>query len=146
MLTGGWMRTRMPNMLLFPGPDSRAFDSYMCNGNTSYPESDMFPLSKVPFCPKNYIHLSLDYVNESIFEHQIWNIDCNQGISALCHAIFASSNPYKCTRQRHQSAMDALSNGYAFSTLLLTLVVLIVSSVFSCIFAHHEDVEKAIYV
>lgn len=125
----GWMIQKMVGMTLFTKNVSVGFDSYSCNGNFIVPEHLMFPLPiAIPNCTENFLHLNFDYDEPTALQ---WENECMGILPNLCDSIFASSNPYKCSRKVRTGLVYALSDAYAFTTLVFSIGVVVTASCFS---------------
>jgi len=128
----------MLNMDLFLTNISRGFQSFSCNGDFIVPNHQKFPLRETINCSSNFIHMNFDY--SMILETgEPWFSDCRTYLPLLCDSIYQSSNPYKCTRKVRVGLLTALSNGYAFASLALTLAIAATSSLFSVAFVNSQN-------
>jgi len=137
----GWMIQKMTGMTLFTKNVSVGFDSYSYDGNFIVPKSLKYPLTvAVPNCTENFLHLVFDYLEPTTYQ---WETECFEAIPKLCSAIYASSNPYKCTKKVKTGIVDALSNAYAFTTLIFSVGAVVVASFFSFLFrSQQKAIEK----
>jgi hypothetical protein len=133
--SGGWLRPKMALMDLYLTNISQGFNSYSCDGQYIVNNTVQYPRTLISQCERNFIQLDFDY--SMLLDSPTstpWLDDCHTYLPQLCESIYASSNPYKCTRKHYASIIDALSNGYGVSSLLLAMTIVAVSSSFSVIF------------
>jgi hypothetical protein len=125
-------------------PMREGFLSYSCNGvpmncttGTLFSASSTQGDGTTPLCAQNFLKLEFDYSMPAMPmpTPTEWQADCVKLMKPLCRAIYASGNPYKCTRQRYQSGWDAVASAYAFTTLAREVFVLVITIFFSIFFA-----------
>lgn len=116
-------------------PSGEGFVSYSCNG---IPITNC-TLAKASNCDGNFVKLEFDYSMKWMKAPPGPQLhDCHSNIVPLCQAIFASGNPYKCTRKKYTTVLASIANAYSFSTLIFSLAVAFFSISFSIVFSRME--------
>jgi hypothetical protein len=126
-INGTMCRNAMPFF-----PQGEGFVSYSCNG---IPITNC-TMASPKNCDGNFVKLEFDYAMKWMkappgpqYQH------CLSNIVPLCKAIFASGNPYKCTRKKYSTILSSIANAYSFSTLIFSIAVAFFSVSFSILFA-----------
>jgi len=143
-LSGGMCKNTMPFYDVATYPSRKGVLAYSCNGvpmnctqGTLFAASATQGDGATPLCPSNFLKLEFDYSMPAMPMPvpSEWKSDCLSLMTPLCRAIYASGNPYKCTRNKYQSGWDAVASAYAFTTLARELFVIAVTITFSLLFA-----------
>jgi len=143
--SGDMCANTMPFYDVSKYPMREGFLSYSCNGvpmncttGGIYAASATRGDGTTSLCPHNFMKLEFDYSMPAMAAANMpteWQTDCINLMKPLCKAIYASGNPYKCTRKKFQTVWDAVASAFAFTTLAREAFVICLTVCFSLFFA-----------